>query len=88
MQTGVMLVIGIYTWVIGRYSATAKEVMELQLRILSLEEKIRHLPDINVVQELAGDMKSMQSQLQALRDSITPLTRSVDRVNDYLLNHK
>ncbi len=80
--------IGIYAWLSQRQSANAQEVQDLTLRVTTLEEQMRHLPDQGLVNELAGDMKAVKAELAGLREAMAPLTRSIERVNDYLLNQK
>lgn len=78
----------IFAWNSARKSADSEEVDNLRLRVNTLEEQMRHLPDQKLVNELAGDMKAVKTDLTAIRDSILPLARSMDRINDYLLNQK
>ncbi len=80
--------IGIYAWLAQRQSANAQEVHELTLRVNTLEEQMRHLPDSELINELAGDMKAVQAELKGIKESLAPLHRSIERVNDYLLNQK
>lgn len=80
--------IGIYAWISNRQSANAKEVHDLTLRVATLEEQMRHLPDHEVVNDLGGDMKAVKAELAGIRESLAPLARSIDRVNDYLLRQK
>ncbi len=58
----------------------------LDTRILTLEQQMLHLPDSHQLSDLAGDMKAMRAELAGLARELAPLTRSVDRINDYLLN--
>lgn len=55
-------------------------------RILVLEQRIDHLPDGHQLAELAGDMKAIKAELAGVARELAPLARSVDRINDYLLN--
>ena len=80
--------IGIYAWFVNRQAANADEVNKLTVRVATLEEQMRHLPDADLINELAGDMKAVQAELKALKESLAPLSRSIERVNDYLLNQK
>ena len=57
-------------------------------RLTTVEEQIRHLPDQAMVSELAGDMKAVKAELTAIKESIVPLSSSMARINDYLLNSK
>lgn len=57
-------------------------------RILTLEQQMLHLPDSQQLSELAGDMKAMRAEVSGLAKALDPLTRSVDRINDYLLSER
>ncbi|HCF9545900.1 TPA: DUF2730 family protein, partial [Pseudomonas aeruginosa] len=57
-------------------------------RLLTLEQQMLHLPDSQQLSELAGDMKAMRAELSGLAKALDPLTRSVDRINDYLLSER
>ncbi|MEO6917577.1 MAG: DUF2730 family protein [Collimonas sp.] len=83
-----MAAIGFYAWLSNRQAATADDVANLATRVTKVEEQLRHLPDLAMVNELAGDMKAVKSELTAIKESIVPLARSMDRINDYLLNRK
>jgi hypothetical protein len=82
----------LYAWQGNRQSARAAEVKELDRRVLSIEEKIQFLPSKDLISELHGDLKALKSEVRSDMTSVTkqlvPLVRSVDRINDYLLNTK
>jgi len=80
--------VAIYAWIANRQAANAKEVEELRGRVIALEEQMRHLPDQSLVTDLSGDLKAVRAELQGVRETIAPLVRSVDRINDYLLSHR
>lgn len=88
VQWVVMAVLGVYTWLTNRQAASAQEMMVLRSRIIALEEHIRHLPDHAAVTDLLGDMKAMRSELTGVKDALAPLSRQLDRMNDYLLRDK
>lgn len=77
-----------YVYMARRDAATASEVDALRQRVATLEERVRQMPDHQVVSELIGEVKAMREGMQGIKDSITPLARSVERVNDYLLAQK
>lgn len=79
---------GVYAYMARRDSANAEEVVKLKGRVTALEEQMRHLPDQGLVNELAGEMKAVKASLDGVRELISPLVRTVDRINDYLLNQK
>jgi len=83
-----MAAVGFYAWLSNRQAATAADVAGLATRLTTVEEQIRHLPDQAMVSELAGDMKAVKAELTAIKESIVPLSSSMARINDYLLNSK
>lgn len=88
VQWVVLTVLGIYTWVTKRQTASAQELLELRTRIVALEEHVRHLPDQTAVTDLLGDMKAVRAELSGVKEALGPLARSLDRINDYLLREK
>ena len=77
--------IAVYVYLSKKDRADAKRLTSLESRVTTLEEAMRHLPDQTMVIELAGDMKAVKASLDGVRESLAPLARSVDRINDYLL---
>lgn len=55
-------------------------------RLITLEQQMLHMPDSHQMAELAGDMKAIKAELAGVASSLAPLSRSLDRINDYLLN--
>lgn len=85
--------VGMFSVSAARRSSSKAEATKLEERlkdqenrILVLEQCIEHMPDGKQLAELAGDMKAIKAELAAVAKSLEPLTRSVERVNDYLLN--
>lgn len=88
VQWLVTAAIAIYSWLMSRQAASNKELLELRMRIVELEEKIKHVPNLSFVNELHGDMKAMRSELKGVHDALQPLVKGLDRVNDYLMRNK
>ncbi|RZS86057.1 DUF2730 domain-containing protein [Pigmentiphaga kullae] len=88
LQWLVMGAIALYAHLMGRNAANAAEVAALRQQLAALEEHVRHLPDQELVHDLAGDVKAVKATLDALREALVPLTTTVDRINNYLLNNK
>ncbi|VFR34655.1 hypothetical protein ANDA3_3753 [plant metagenome] len=84
--------VALYAHVTARAAATAADVTKVSERVTALEAQLRHLPDHNLVAGLAGDMKAVKAELQAMQkamtEAISPLARSVDRINEHLLTRK
>ncbi|NMZ13404.1 DUF2730 domain-containing protein [Pseudomonas proteolytica] len=88
VQWLILTVLGIYTWMTKRQAASGQELLDLRVRIVALEEQIRHLPDQAAFINLLGDMKAMRAEVSGVKDALAPLARSLDRINDYLLREK
>lgn len=88
VQWLILTVLGIYTWMTKRQAASGQELLDLRVRIVALEEQIRHLPDQTSFTNLLGDMKAMRAEVSGVKDALAPLARSLDRINDYLLREK
>ncbi|HDQ4757907.1 TPA: DUF2730 family protein [Pseudomonas aeruginosa] len=87
--------VGLYSLAAARRSSSKAEAEHLtnrlssqDNRLLTLEQQMLHLPDSQQLSELAGDMKAMRAELSGLAKAPDPLTRSVDRINDYLLSER
>ena len=87
------LALGIYSFMASRRAASAAEAKELAARLnkqdqrlLTLEQQMLHMPDGTQLSDLAGDMKAIKAELAGVARELAPLARSVDRINDYLLN--
>lgn len=78
----------LYTWIAQRRAATAKDAEEMGRKITLLEERLRHVPSSDLVNALHSDMKGVQARLDGIQQSLMPLSMALDRINQYLLNHK
>lgn len=81
LQWLVTAAIGIYSWFISRQAASAKELLELRARLIKLEEAARHAPSHSLVSDLHGDMKALKAEMQTM-------SKSLNRMNDYLMRSK
>ena len=88
MQWVIMTVIALYTWFTNRISASSKEVGELRERMVKVEQGIKDMPTSSDITKLDGDMREVKAQLNALTTSISTLQTGINRLNDYLLNHR
>lgn len=92
-QFAFTVAIGVYSVLASRRSASASEARALDerlsnhhTRILTVEQHLLHLPDGKQMADLAGDMKVIKAELAGVARELAPLSRSLDRINDYLLN--
>lgn len=82
------IAIAIYVYWSTRSAAKDKELQELKQKVTTLEERVRNMPDHQLITTMTSDVKAVRAELQGLRDVISPLARSVERINDYLLSNK
>lgn len=71
-----------------KFSDHTEDMQLMTSRVTKLEEQVKNLPDQQLITEINGDMKQLRAEVTGLRDVIKPLTRSIERVNDYLLREK
>lgn len=88
MRWLVLSAIGVYTWIIGRQSASAAELLELRTRLTTLEAQMAQVPSQAQLHELVATVASMRGSIETVAARIEPVARSVDRVENYLLNQK
>lgn len=89
------VLLGLYSVMASRRSASAAEAQTLaerlnsqDTRIVTIEQHILHLPDGKQMADLAGDMKAIKAELAGVARELAPLSRSLDRINDYLLSSR
>lgn len=88
VQWIVMAAIGIYAWIVGRQSASNKEVLDLRLRLAEFETVLKNLPTHQDLSELEARLERMIATQEGIFRELKPITQQLNRINDYLLNHK
>lgn len=78
--------IGVYAWFIGRQSARATELLDLRTRITKLESDMRQIPSQQQLHELSLRIEKVAGAVDGVRDSMTPLRASMQRVETFLMN--
>ena len=81
-----MAALGIYSWFIGRQSASAAELLELRTRITTLEVEMKQVPSQQQLHELALNVSDLKGSVEAVGQRIDPLVRVMERVDTHLLN--
>lgn len=59
---------------------------QVRERVLTLEERVKHMPTSDELTELEGTVKAVAGQLTALSTAISTMQASQTRVENYLLN--
>lgn len=84
----VVTAIGVYAWLVGRQSASSRELLELRTRLTTLEAQIRQVPNAEQLHQLAARLARIDARMDGIAESVQPIARSLERINDYLLKHK
>jgi len=79
VQWIVVTALGIYAWII-QHSASAKEMLDLHLRVVELENAIKDMPS-------KVDIAQLQGQLNTLNKQLDTVHSGVKRIEDYLLTN-
>jgi hypothetical protein len=88
LQWVVMAVVGVYSWLIGRQSASQKELLDLRIRVTQVEETVKSLPTQHQVTKLIEKLSSNEATLNQLSDRLSGLSRQLDNINQFLLKNK
>lgn len=84
----VITILGLYTWFINKQSASAKEMLDLRLRVVELESAIKDMPTKLEIARLEGQVETIKTQLNAANNSIGNVQKGVTRIENYLLDNK
>lgn len=84
----VMAAIGFYTWMVGRASASNKEIVELRERVVALEVDMKNMPSEASVRELIGRLERLTAYNEGTKTQLDAVQHSVNRINDFLLNQR
>lgn len=86
-QWVVMTILGLYTWFINKQSASAKEMLDIRLRVTELESAVKDMPSKLEIARLEGQIETVKSQLNSANNNIGNVQRGVTRIEDWLINN-
>ena len=84
----VVTVLGIYIWFVNKQSASSKEVLDLRVRVVELENTVKDMPSKLEIARLEGQVETIKTQLNAANNSIGNVQKGVTRIENYLLDNK
>ena len=84
----VMTILGLYTWFINKQSASAKEMLDIRLRVTELESTVKDLPSKLEIARLEGQVETIKSQLNSANQNISQVQRGVLRIEQWLIDNK
>lgn len=84
----VITILGLYTWFINKQSASSKEMLDLRVRVVELENAVKDMPSKLEIARLEGQVETIKTQLNAANNSIGNVQKGVTRIENYLLDNK
>ena len=84
----VITVLALYTWFINKQSASAKEMLDIRLRVTELESMVKDMPTKVEIARLEGQVDNIKTQLNAVNSNVDKVHSSVTRLHNYLLDNK
>ncbi|WP_151730342.1 DUF2730 family protein [Acinetobacter junii] len=82
----VVTAIGIYGWVIKKYSASAQELAELRVRVVQIENSIKDMPSKEELAEIEGDIKVLTANIGSIANSVEKVDKAVTRIESHLID--
>ena len=67
-------------------TAVTEKIDAVETRLTQIEAEMKHLPDEKALMELKLSISEMKGGLGRMEESISGLTRTTHRVEEYLLN--
>ena len=77
----VTTILGIYIWFINKQSASAKEMLDLRMRVVELENAVKDMPSKVDVENLRGELNSLNKQMDSVQ-------HGVRRIENWLIDNK
>lgn len=81
-----------YTWLTAgsktntvQLAAVTKSINDVETRLTKIDAEMKHLPDEKALMALKLDMSEMKGSFGRMEESISGITRTVHRVEEYLL---
>lgn len=84
----VMTALGLYTWFINKQSASAKEMLDIRLRVTELESAVKDMPSKLEIARLEGQIEMVKTQLNSANSNIEKVHGGVKRIEDWLIEKK
>ena len=63
-------------------------MMELRARIITLETALKQMPTSDALAQVLARLERLDAHVQATAETLKPINKQLDRINDYLLNNK
>lgn len=60
----------------------------LREKVMTIEERIRHMPTSDELAELEGTVKKVEERTAGLTEGLVQVRKQLDRIENFLLNNK
>ena len=95
VQWVAITILTLYTWFINKQSASAKEMLDLRLRVVEVENAIKDMPSKLEIARLEGEMRQLNEKITSANErivltntSMEKVERGVTQLTTYLLDNK
>ncbi|HIE4801231.1 TPA: DUF2730 family protein [Serratia marcescens] len=88
LKWAVVTVLAFYTWLIGRQSASQKELLELRTRLTTLEAQVKQVPTQSQITELISKLSRAEAQMHGMQEQMAATYRRTENIESYLLQKK
>lgn len=84
----VITILALYTWFINKQSASAKEMLDIRLRVTELESAVKDMPSKLEIARLEGQIETIKTQLNSANNNIGQVQHGVARIENWLIDNK
>lgn len=84
----VITILTLYTWFINKQSASAKEMLDIRLRVTELESAVKDMPSKLEIARLEGQVETIKTQLNSANQNISQVQHGVLRIEQWLIDNK
>lgn len=82
----VITAIAVYAWFVGRLSASAKDVTDLRMRVIAIEEQVRNAPTRAELARIEADLREVKANVSNQVHQIEIVRRGVTRIENHLID--
>ena len=84
-QTVLIGVISIYAWIISKHKANQQSISDVEDRVLTLEESIKHVPRKNQLDTLHKRITESAEIQRRMEGEMHQMNNTLRMINEYLL---
>lgn len=88
VQWLILIIVGVYSWWVGKQSATNLEVAQLRERIVEIETQLKNMPSQAAVSEMNARLERIAANTEAYKEAQEAMRQEVHRLTDFLLNNR